>query len=83
MEQKGQQKLNPIFSVSEYIEFLNLGLKKFGVAKITGEVTSIKMGPTGHVYFAIKEERYSVELPEEIIKRAGKALKAMLTYTHG
>jgi exodeoxyribonuclease VII large subunit len=56
MEQKGQQKLNPIFSVSEYIEFLNLGLKKFGVAKITGEVTSIKMGPTGHVYFAIKDK---------------------------
>lgn len=56
MEQKEQSKLNPVFSVSEYIEFLNIGLRKFGAAKIAGEVSSLKMGPTGHVYFAIKDK---------------------------
>ena len=40
MEQKEQSELSPVFSVSEYIEFLNIGLKKFGVAKIFGEVSS-------------------------------------------
>lgn len=56
MEQKEQSELNPVFSVSEYIEFLNIGLKKFGVAKIFGEVSSVKIGPTGHVYFSIKDK---------------------------
>jgi len=56
MEQKEQLELSPVFSVSEYIEFLNIGLKKFGTAKITGEVSSINIGPTGHVYFAIKDK---------------------------
>jgi len=56
MEQKEQAKLNPIFSVSEYIEFLNIGLRKFGAAKVTGEVSSVKTGPTGHVYFSIKDQ---------------------------
>jgi len=56
MEQKEQSELNLVFSVSEYIEFLNIGLKKFGVAKIFGEVSSVKIGPTGHVYFSIKDK---------------------------
>jgi len=56
MPEKKELELNPVFSVSEYIEFLNIGLKKFGAAKITGEVSSVKMGPTGHVYFAVKDK---------------------------
>ena len=56
MDKTDQLKLNPIFSVSEYIEFLNIGLRKFGKAKITGEVSSVKIGPTGHVYFSIKDK---------------------------
>ena len=56
MEQKEQSELSPVFSVSEYVEFLNIGLKKFGAAKIFGEVSSVKIGPTGHVYFSIKDK---------------------------
>ena len=56
MEQKEQSELSPVFSVSEYVEFLNIGLKKFGAAKIFGEFSSVKIGPTGHVYFSIKDK---------------------------
>ncbi|MDD5750381.1 MAG: exodeoxyribonuclease VII large subunit [Candidatus Pacebacteria bacterium] len=43
-----------VFSVGEYIEAVNATLKKFKV-KITGEVSSVKLGPTGHCYFTIKD----------------------------
>jgi len=43
-----------IFSVGEYIEAVNSVLKKLKV-KITGEVSSVKLGPTGHCYFTIKD----------------------------
>ena len=43
-----------IFSVGEYIEAVNAVLKKFKV-KITGEVSSVKLGPTGHCYFTVKD----------------------------
>ncbi len=56
MEQEEQSKPNPIFSISEYVEFLNIGLKKFGRAKITGEVSSVKIGPSGHVYFSVQDK---------------------------
>jgi exodeoxyribonuclease VII large subunit len=45
-----------IFSISEYIETLNSGLKEYR-AKIIGEVSEIKTGPTGHVYFSLKDEQ--------------------------
>jgi len=55
MEQD-EKKLEPIFSVSEYIEFLNINLRKIGVAKITGEVTKLTVSTNGHVYFSIKDK---------------------------
>jgi len=45
-----------IFSVSEYIEFLNISLRKIGAAKITGEVTKLTIASSGHVYFSIKDK---------------------------
>ncbi|PIS39413.1 MAG: exodeoxyribonuclease VII large subunit [Candidatus Nealsonbacteria bacterium CG08_land_8_20_14_0_20_38_20] len=45
-----------IFSISEYIELLNIGLKK-SKAKIIGEVSEVGFGPTGHVYFSLKDEK--------------------------
>jgi len=45
-----------IFSISEYIELLNIGLKK-SRAKIIGEVSEVNFGPTGHVYFSLKDEK--------------------------
>ncbi|OIO49859.1 exodeoxyribonuclease VII large subunit [bacterium (Candidatus Gribaldobacteria) CG02_land_8_20_14_3_00_41_15] len=44
-----------IFSVGEYIEAVNLFLKKFK-AKITGEITEVKTYPSGHCYFSIKDK---------------------------
>lgn len=55
MEQD-EKKLEPIFSVSEYIEYLNITLRKIGVAKITGEVTKLTIASSGHVYFSIKDK---------------------------
>ncbi|MDO8639390.1 MAG: exodeoxyribonuclease VII large subunit [bacterium] len=45
-----------IFSVSEFIELLNIGLKK-SKAKIVGEVGEAKLGPTGHMYFTMKDKK--------------------------
>lgn len=56
MKEEYQQKSEKIFSVSEYIELVNRGLKEFG-AKIIGEVSEVKIGPTGHVYFSLKDEK--------------------------
>ena len=47
---------NKIFSVSEFIALLNIGLKK-SVVKIVGEVGQVQFGPTGHVYFTLKDEK--------------------------
>ncbi|MBM3250883.1 MAG: exodeoxyribonuclease VII large subunit [Candidatus Nealsonbacteria bacterium] len=44
-----------IFSVSEYIGYLNKGLREFA-ARIIGEVSEVKVGPSGHVYFSLKDE---------------------------
>jgi exodeoxyribonuclease VII large subunit len=54
--EENQQKTEKIFSVSEYIELINRGLREF-VAKIIGEVSEVKTGPTGHVYFSLKDEK--------------------------
>jgi exodeoxyribonuclease VII large subunit len=45
-----------VFSISEYIGLLNIGLKK-SRAKIIGEVSEVGFGPTGHVYFSLKDEK--------------------------
>ena len=47
---------NKIFSVSEFIQLLNIGLKS-SEAKIIGEVTESKVYSSGHVYFTIKDEK--------------------------
>jgi len=48
--------IDKIFSVSEFITLLNIGLKSSKV-KIIGEVGEAKTGPTGHVYFTLKDEK--------------------------
>ena len=53
---ENQQKTEKIFSVSEYIDLVNRGLREFS-AKIIGEVSEVKTGPTGHVYFSLKDEK--------------------------
>ena len=45
-----------VFSVSEYIALLNIGLKK-SKAKIIGEVSERKIASSGHVYFSLKDEQ--------------------------
>ncbi len=45
-----------IFSISEYIDLVNQGLRRFP-AKIIGEVSKVDMGPTGNVYFYLKDEK--------------------------
>ena len=42
-----------VFSVSEFIEILNVGLKK--EVRITGEVSQVQKAASGHVYFTIKD----------------------------
>ena len=50
-----------------------------GTAKIC---RNMKLTTLNDVYLSLKEERYTIELPEGIIKSAGKTLKAMLVNTH-
>ncbi len=45
-----------IFSVSEYINLINEGLKQFA-AKIIGEISEVDFGPTGNIYFYLKDEK--------------------------
>lgn len=42
-----------VFSVSEYIEVLNVGLKQ--EVRLVGEVTKASQYPSGHVYFTVKD----------------------------
>lgn len=44
-----------IYTVSEFVQFLNADLK-WHKAKIVGEVGEAKAGPTGHMYFTLKDE---------------------------
>jgi len=44
-----------IFAVGEYLEAVNIALKRFEV-KITGEVTQVKVATSGHCYFTIKDK---------------------------
>ena len=45
-----------IFSVSEFIRILNIGLRRSQV-KIIGEVSEVKFPLSGHVYFTLKDEK--------------------------
>lgn len=56
MEEGNQQEGEKIFPVSDYIKIINQGLREFR-AKIIGEVSEVKAGPTGHMYFSLKDER--------------------------
>ncbi len=56
MTEENQQETEKIFSVSEYIELVNRGLREFA-AKIIGEVSKVDFGPTGNVYFYLKDEK--------------------------
>jgi exodeoxyribonuclease VII large subunit len=47
---------NKIYSISEFVAFLNEDLK-WMKAKIVGEVGEAKLGPTGHMYFTLKDEK--------------------------
>jgi len=62
MRKENQQKDEKIFSISDYIKIVNQGLKAFR-SKIIGEVSEVSFGPTGHVYFTLKDEK-----DESIIK---------------
>ena len=55
-QEEGSSNDEKIFSVSEYIDLVNRGLKEFA-AKIIGEVSEVKTGPTGHVFFSLKDEK--------------------------
>jgi exodeoxyribonuclease VII large subunit len=45
-----------IYSISEFVAFLNADLK-WMKARIVGEVGEAKAGPTGHMYFTLKDEK--------------------------
>jgi len=45
-----------IFSVSDYVKLLDEGLRAFR-ARIVGEVSEVNPGPTGHIYFTLKDEK--------------------------
>jgi len=55
----GQTKMeidnNKIYSITEFVAQLNTGLKATK-AKIVGEVGEAKAGPTGHMYFTLKDD---------------------------
>jgi len=56
MKEENKKKTEKIFSVSDYIKIVNQGLKDFR-SKIIGEVSEVSFGPTGHVYFTLKDEK--------------------------
>lgn len=47
---------NKIYTISEFVAFLNADLK-WMKARIVGEVGEAKAGPTGHMYFTLKDEK--------------------------
>jgi len=56
--------------------------KEFYTAGTAKMCRNMKLTTLNDVYFSLKEERYAIELPEGIIKSAGKALTAMLVNNH-
>ena len=47
---------NKIYTISEFVQLLNADLK-WMKARIVGEVGEVKAGPTGHMYFTLKDEK--------------------------
>jgi len=54
--------------------------KEFYTAGTAKMCRNMKLTTLYDIYFSLKEERYSIELPEGIIRSAQKALTAMLKY---
>lgn len=54
--------------------------KEFYTAGTAKACRNMKLTTLNDVYLALKEERYAIELPEEIVKSAQRALEAMLKY---
>ncbi len=50
-----------LFSVAEYIELVNIALKREEV-RLVGEVSSVKHAASGHVYFTIKDAKADASL---------------------
>lgn len=50
------KKTNETLTVSQFLELLNQRIKPLSV-KIIGEVSEAKVGPTGHMYFSLKDEK--------------------------
>ncbi len=50
-----------LFSVGEYIEVLNVALKREEI-KLIGEVSSVKKAASGHVYFTVKDQKIDASL---------------------
>jgi exodeoxyribonuclease VII large subunit len=50
-----------IFSVGEYIEVVNVALKREEI-KLLGEVSSVKKAASGHVYFTLKDGKADASL---------------------
>jgi exodeoxyribonuclease VII large subunit len=44
-----------VFSVSEFIEYVNVALKREGGYAVRGEIANVKASPSGHVYFDLKD----------------------------
>ena len=44
------------FTVSEYVELWNNFFKKIKPAKVLGEISQVKSGPSGHIYFTVKDK---------------------------
>lgn len=57
--ENNNEKPERIFSVSEYIEAVNIALKKFRV-KVAGEVSQVQVSSKGHIYFSLKDKQGGV-----------------------
>lgn len=56
-EQEGQLPVpEKTFTVSEYVELWNNFFKKIKPAKVLGEISQVKSGPSGHIYFTVKDK---------------------------
>lgn len=50
------QAIKDLYTVGEYIDLLNQKIKPLA-GRIIGEVSEAKLGPTGHMYFSLKDEK--------------------------